>query len=110
MRLILRIDGIHHEIDTTNPDLLFAWVREIFGRMQDWYPSTQVTLSAFPSFLYKPDGTWAADWSSDSRFLGQVQVIRSPGEWVDALTALAFAIVPAQPDGSQEGNEKEGTA
>lgn len=88
MRLEIIIDNVWHAIDTTDPDLMFRWVREIFGRIPEWNRSTEVRLQAFASYLYH-DGKLTADWIIDSRIIGQIQEVRSPGEWIAALTELA---------------------
>lgn len=85
MKLSLIIDGLPHEIDTTDPELLAKWIMEIFGRMQEVTPATLIEVRAYPSFLADGNGRWRPDWIADSRIIGRVDQIRTPRELVAAL-------------------------
>ena len=87
MRLKLIIDGYYHEIDSTDPELLARWIMEIFGRMREITPATQIQVQAQPSWLpcANPAQPWAADWTADGRIIGQTVAVRSPRELLDAL-------------------------
>jgi len=99
MRLQIIIDNMHHEIDTTDPKLLFKWVEEILGRMPMWHPSTMVRLQAWPSFLYnKESQSWEADWIQDSRILGQYEEVKDPDDWINALNSLRLKGIAAKED------------
>jgi hypothetical protein len=80
MRLQLFIDGVPHEIDSTNPELLGKWVIEIFSRVTYPTPDTLFEVRAMPSWV--PDQV--PDWITDSQFMAQVRVM-SPRDLVDAL-------------------------
>jgi hypothetical protein len=88
VKLRIIIDGLPHEIDSTDPDLLARWIVEIFGRIPQIYPSTLIEVQARPSWVN--DGSierpnWVPDWAADARVIGQVQRIRSPRELLAAL-------------------------
>lgn len=86
MRLMLRIDGLDHQIDSTDPDLLARWIVEMFGRIRQITPDTLIELQTWPSFVWDDDAHgWAPDWIADSRVIGQVMNPRTPRELVDAL-------------------------
>jgi hypothetical protein len=85
MRLRLIIDNFTHEIDTTDPDLLGRWIVEIFGRMRDWNPATDVRMQAGPSYFPEVGGAWTADWLTDSRIIAQQRPILSPRDLVAEL-------------------------
>ena len=87
MRLTLIIDQYHHQIDSTNPDLLGPWIIEIFGRLPAIYPSTLIQFRAEPSWLPHKDGAPQGDWIADARILNQAPQVRSPRELVAALAA-----------------------
>jgi hypothetical protein len=88
VRLSIVIDSINHDIDSSDPELLGRWIMEIFGRLPVIYPSTQIRIQAWPSFvltrLDPPE--WGPDWVTDSRVLGQLRPVRSPRDVVAALT------------------------
>lgn len=86
MRLHLIIDGIWHEIDSTDPELLGRWIMEIFGRIPAISPATMIEIRASPSFVPDAAGQWRADWAADSRVIGRQYEIQSPR---DLLAALA---------------------
>lgn len=86
MRLSLIIDGIFHQCDSTDPDLLGKWIMEIFGRIQQITPATLIEFRAEPSWVPQgKDLPWGPDWLADSRVLGQVRPIRSPRDLVAEL-------------------------
>jgi hypothetical protein len=85
MRLSLFIDGIPHQIDTTDPDLMARWLVEIFGRIQELTPATLIEFRTQPSFLYGKDRQPAMDWIADSAIIGQQHRILSPRDFVTAL-------------------------
>ena len=86
MKLRIIIDGISHDCDTADPDLLGKWIVEIFGRIREIYPSTLIEFQAQPSWLPQAsDGNWQPDWIADSRIIGQVRPVRSPRELVAEL-------------------------
>ena len=85
MRLRLFLDGIPHEIDSTDPELLARWIVEIFGRLRDITPATLIEVQAQPSFIYDAHDQPVMDWSADQRIIGQHARIRSPRELLDAL-------------------------
>jgi len=85
MRLTLFIDGIPHQIDTTDPDLMAKWITEIFGRIQEITPATLIEFRAQPSFLYDKDKKPAVDWIADNRIISQQQRILSPRDFVTEL-------------------------
>ena len=88
MQLRMIIDGIPHEIDSTDPDLLARWVVEIFGRIREINPATLIEFQAFPSWVWSEGAAnWAPDWLADSRVIAQIQRIRSPRDLVTALGA-----------------------
>jgi hypothetical protein len=75
-----------HEIDSTNPELLAAWIVEIFGRIPQITPATIIELQVSPSYAWNAtDGTWRPDWVADSRVIGQLRRIASPRDLVDEL-------------------------
>ncbi len=87
MRLILSIDSIPHQIDSTDPDLLAKWIIEMFGRIREITPATLIELQTYPSVLpQSADGGWRPDWITDSRIIGQVIQIRSPRDLIAALS------------------------
>jgi hypothetical protein len=92
LKLRLFIDGLSHDIDSTDPELLSKWIVEIFGRIRQITPATRIEVQAFPSFV--PDepgdlrhgqGGWHPDWTADSRVIGQIVPVRSPRELLAAL-------------------------
>lgn len=88
MRLRLMIDGIAHECDSTDPDLLGKWIMEIFGRIRQITPATLIEFQASPSWVptsTEMDGRWQPDWLADSRVIGQIRQIRSPRDLVAEL-------------------------
>lgn len=86
MRLRLIIDGLPHECDTTDPDLLGKWIVEIFGRIPEITSATRIEFQAWPSFLPQSlGGGWRPDWIADSRIIGQTWQVRSPQELVAEL-------------------------
>lgn len=85
MRLSLFIDGIPHQIDTTDPEMLGKWIIEIFGRITEITPATIIEFRAEPSFLYGQNGQPVMDWAADNRIIGQSQRIQSPRDLVAAL-------------------------
>jgi hypothetical protein len=88
MKLQLIIDGIPHNIDSTNPELLGKWVVEIFGRVPMVYPSTLIEVQVEPSWVpTSRDGQWEPDWVADSRVIGQMRPVRSPRDLLAALAA-----------------------
>jgi hypothetical protein len=84
--MTINIDGISHQIDTTNPDLLTSWILEIFGRIPGApAPATYITVQIYPSVLWS--GTeWKPDWIADSRVLSQVYHVKEPRDIIDALS------------------------
>ena len=88
MRLRIIIDGMPHDCDTADPDLLGKWIVEIFGRMRQVTPATRIEFQALPSWLPQRsdmDGDWRPDWIADSRIIGQIRQIRSPRDLVAEL-------------------------
>ena len=86
MKLHLIVDGIWHEIDSTDPDLLARWIVEIFGRIPAIYPATMIEVRVSPSFLPDGMGQWRPDWAADSRVLGRLYPVKSPRDLLAALT------------------------
>jgi hypothetical protein len=86
MRLQLIIDSYPYVIDSSDPDLLARWIIEIFGRIREIHPSTQIELRAAPSFLLDDSGQWWPDWQADTRVINQPMTIRSPRELIEALS------------------------
>lgn len=88
MKLRLTIDGVPHEIDSTDPDLLGKWIVEIFGRIRQITPATLIEFEARPSWV-PADGSgmtpWRPDWAADSRVICQIVPVRSPRELLEAL-------------------------
>ena len=90
MKLRIYIDGLPHDIESTDPELLARWVVEIFGRIPQIYQSTVIEVQAQPSFVATgsiEQPSWVPDWVADSRVLGQLRPVRSPRELLAALTA-----------------------
>lgn len=94
MKLRLIIDGMPHEIDSTDPELLARWIVEIFGRIRQITPATLIEFQASPSFVPADDGDmqpgrggWRPDWTADSRVIGRITPIRSPRELLATLSA-----------------------
>ena len=86
MKLRIIIDGIPHDCDTTDPDLLGKWIVEIFGRIRQITPATIIEFQAWPSWLPQTSGgDWAPDWIADSRIIGSIRPIRSPRDLVTEL-------------------------
>src|SRR5579872_5025083 len=85
MRLSINVDAMHHEIDSTDPELLGRWVVEIFARTGPHTPATLVQVQAYPSWLPTEDGRGRADWIVDSRVITNLYRVRTPQELVDAL-------------------------
>jgi hypothetical protein len=85
VRITLTIDSLFHQIDSTDPDLLARWIVEIFGRIPQIYPATDIRFQVMPSFLPDADGQWRPDWAADSRVLGRMEPARSPRELLAAL-------------------------
>ena len=86
MKLRIIIDGMPHDCDTADPDLLGKWIVEIFGRIREIHPSTLIEFQAWPSFIPQtPHGMWEPDWIADNRIIGQIREIRSPRELVAEL-------------------------
>lgn len=84
--MILYIDGIGHQIDSTDPELLGKWIVEMFGRIQQISPATTIELQTRPSFVYSErEQAWRPDWLADSRILCQMQPVRTPRDFIDAL-------------------------
>lgn len=90
VKLVLRIDGYHHEIDSTDPEIIGKWIVEIFARIgPTWSPATFIQMQVQPSWLpAAPDGQPQHDWIADSRFMGQLVPVKSPREVVEALTKM----------------------
>ena len=88
VKLRLSIDGILHECDSADPELLGKWIVEIFGRIRQITPATLIEFQAAPSWLpQNADGDWRPDWIADSRVIGQVRRITSPRDLVTELSA-----------------------
>lgn len=86
MRII--IDGLPHECDSTDPDLLARWIREIFGRIPEINRGTIIELQSWPSFVYHENEVpqWRPDWTADSRIISQHTRVNSPRELLAALS------------------------
>ena len=88
MRLQISVDGMSHQIDSTDPELLGKWVIEIFGRMiaGGLSQASYVQMQAYPSFVptTEPPGT-KPDWIADTRITGGVYQITSPRDLVARL-------------------------
>lgn len=109
MKLTIEVDAMHHEIDTTVPEILGAWVVEIFDRYEIT-PATMVRVQAYPSVLRNNiTGQWdKLDWVADSRIISQLREARSPRElvqrlsdWLDEyehLTETKHSMITAQLD------------
>lgn len=87
MRLKLIIDGIYHEIDSTDPELLGKWIVEILGRVRNPTPATMFQMQAQPSWI-PDDGPHGGhlDWVADTRIIGQMVTITSARDLVAALS------------------------
>jgi len=85
VRLRLTLDGIGHEIDTADPDLLAKWIIEIFGRLRQITPATLIEVQASPSWVYDEHDQPVPDWTADSRIICQRMKIKSPRDLPDAL-------------------------
>lgn len=90
MRLTIITDGIPHEIDSTDPELLGKWITEIFGRAvaAGITPATQFEVRVYPSWV--PDGSpqgWRSDWSADTQIIGRTHQVHSPRELIAILAA-----------------------
>jgi hypothetical protein len=86
MRLRIQIDGMHHEIDSTDPVTLGRWIVEILARAeQSWSPATMIMVQASPSWLPSVDGRGRSDWITDARVIGNVYHVRTPKDLLDAL-------------------------
>jgi hypothetical protein len=86
VKLRIFLDGIPHEIDSTDPELIARWIREIFGRLPEINPGTLIELQVYPSVVYDETGQFKPDWSADSRIIAQHARIKSPRELVAALS------------------------
>lgn len=89
MKLRLFIDGLPHEIDSTDPELLGKWVTEILGRAtaNGITPATYIQMQVFPSWIpthESPSGC-KPDWIADTRIIGQTYVIKSAQDIVNEL-------------------------
>jgi hypothetical protein len=81
MRIRVNIDGLHHECDSTDPELLGRWLIEVFGRHQ-WFEATFCQVDVQPSFPSRaPDGKLddRCDWIADVRYF-DVWAPKSPRE------------------------------
>lgn len=87
VKLILRIDGYHHEIDSTDPEIIGKWLVEIFARIgPTWSPATFIQMQVQPSYLPAvPGGEPQFDWIADTRFTGRLYPVKSPREVVEVL-------------------------
>ena len=86
MRLTITIDGMAHQIDSTDPELLGKWITEIFGRAvtAGISPATYIQVQIYPSWI--PDGAGGKpDWIADTRIIGSTYVIKTPQEIADKL-------------------------
>ena len=90
MKLVLRIDGYHHEIDSTDPEIIGKWLVEIFARIGPaWSPATFIQVQVQPSYLPAvPDGVIQFDWITDTRFTGRLTPVKSPREVVETLSKM----------------------
>jgi len=93
---------MHHEIDSTDPELLGKWVVEIFGRAVAGgiSASTRIMVRAQPSWI--PDDSPAGgrpDWIADSRVMGHAYQVSSPHDLV-AVLAQQIADAEAMASGS----------
>lgn len=86
MKIRLFIDGIPHDIDSTDPDLLARWLVEIFGRIPQIHPATIIEFRVSPSWLPDTGGQWRPDWLADTRVISQDMPVRSPRELAEALS------------------------
>ena len=86
MRLKIIIDGIYHEIDSTDPETLGRWMVEIYGRVQHPTPATLYQVQAYPSCIWDDSQYPKCDWIQDSRWLGQLGTARTPRELLVQLT------------------------
>ena len=85
MRLTLEIDTMHHEIDSTDPEILGRWVVEIFARYRVG-PQTLIRMQAMPSYLPGgPGEPMRPDWIADGRIMGLMREVRSPRDLVAEL-------------------------
>jgi hypothetical protein len=86
VKLILAVDGMPFQIDTTDPELLGRWIVEIFARVRGPGPESVIQMQAWPSFVWDEDtGGWRPDWIADTRILGYMVTVKSPRGVVDAL-------------------------
>lgn len=85
MRLIISIDGVPHQIDSTDPETLGRWMVEIFARVKYPTPATYYQVQAMPSWI-PDDGDGHADWIQDTRYL-EIGKARSPRELLRELNA-----------------------
>jgi len=85
MKLHLLIDGLDHQIDSSDPELLARWIMEIFGRIEQITPATYIQVQAMPSFLPDGNGSWRPDWAADSRVLGITQPAATPRQLLESL-------------------------
>ncbi|HEY4251223.1 MAG TPA: hypothetical protein VGM87_08480 [Roseomonas sp.] len=90
MRLQISVDGMSHQIDSTDPELLGKWMVEIFGRLitGGLNQSSYVQVQAYPSFvpIDEPPGS-RPDWIADTRIIGGTFQVRTPRELVAGLAA-----------------------
>jgi hypothetical protein len=89
MRLTINIDGLGHQIDSTDPELLGKWMLEIFARAatSGFTNATYITVQVWPTWIpdaSAPQGT-RPDWVADTRIVGGVWQVASPRELVAAL-------------------------
>lgn len=88
MRLTLQIDGMRHEIDSTDPETLGRWMVEILARVTHPTPATLIQMQAWASWL--PDDSPQGghpDWIADTRYTGNLATVSTPRDIVNALAA-----------------------
>lgn len=86
MRLQISIDGLPHQIDSTDPETLGRWIVEIFGRVRYPSPATLYQIQAWPSFIPDANDQLQPDWICDSRWM-EVGKAKTPRELLRLLNA-----------------------